>query len=162
LGGFALGAPVDSVRVDQFRVAAGGTERSARDRFGCYFGAQRFTGPELSVGLGLQLGLRAFAPIVDSGEVARPNGALGESNRFGSRELADLLLRAPSRGLCPRFVRASPRRARRSLADLQGFAVDTLMAQPLERLEWIAVPHDGQCSKAQPARSALAKLPIIL
>jgi hypothetical protein len=65
-----------------------------------------------------------------------------------------LLGTSPSQ-LRARFVSPSASRARAAFAQLDCLAIDALMAQPLERLERVAMPHPG--SVAKPAAAGAAR-----
>jgi hypothetical protein len=147
LSGFTLGAPIDSVGIDQLRLAARDAQSATRHGLRDDLGVQRFSGAELSLELRSQLCLRTLSPVAHLRELARTQPAVLEPSLLGVRNLRNALFGIVSRDLRARFRRASAGRPRRTLTDLGGSLVDALLAQPVERLERIAVSHSRSVAK---------------
>jgi hypothetical protein len=152
LSGFTLGAPIDSVGIDQLRLAARDTQSATRDSLRDDLGVQRFTGAELSLELRSQLCLRPLSPVAHLRELARTQPAVREPSLLGVRNFRNALLSVVSRHLRAYFRRAGARRPRRTLTDLGRSLVDALLAQPVERLERIAVSHPRSVAKPRAAQ----------
>ena len=152
MSSFTLGAPIDSVGVDQPRFTARDTESAARHGLGNDLGVQRFSGAELTLELHAQLQLGALSPVAHLRELARAQPAPFEPSLLGVRNLCDALLGFVPRDLRERFGRASAGRPSHPLTHLGGSLVDALLAQPLECLERITVPHPRSVAKPRAAQ----------
>jgi hypothetical protein len=147
LGSLVLGAPLDAVRIDELGFAAGDTQHTTRHRFSGDFGAQGLARTRLALRLRTELGVRAHAPFSDSRQIARTHGSVVEASLLRARQFVDVLFGTLTGGTRTRFVGARERSALSALGHHQSLAVDTLPAQPLERLEGIAMPHPRSVAK---------------
>jgi hypothetical protein len=140
--GLALGAPIDVIRVAELCRVAGHAQSATRRGLCRYFGAQGSASPKFVLGPCVQLGLGASPPFTDSCQLAYAHRSFVEAGLLGARQLLDPSLAALPRDLSPSFFGACPSGASHTLGDPRGLAVDTLVAQPAERLERITMPHE--------------------
>jgi hypothetical protein len=135
------------MRVDQLRIATRSTEIVARSQFGRHVHGEGFARPELVLGLCVHFELGTLPPIAHLRELANAHGALAQAHLLVLVDFGDSLLGALPRRFRARFQIASTSRTGSALAHFQRFAIDALMAQPLQSQEGITLPHAASLAK---------------
>jgi len=146
------------VSVEHLRLVAGSSERAARCELGRSFASLCFLRAPFAVGFGRQLCRGALLPVTGYLQIGCAQKPLTQSQALRGRHRRHLPFGVVPSGLGAGRFGARAGGALRALAEHTRFAIDALLAQPMEGLERITVTHGEKSSKRWPEPSTTAVL----